>query len=98
MAEFHRESLIWAQEATTEGHLTFLLAVYLCFLVCLFTFLVFDFNSYRFFSPQVCGSDLGKMGAPVLELHGVVVVFLACFRGELRPAAPPPSGQGGRSP
>lgn len=53
MAEFHRESLIRAQGATTEGHLIFLLAgpvaVYLCFLVCLFTFLFFDFNSYFFF-------------------------------------------------
>lgn len=55
MAELHRESLIWARGATTEGHLTFLLAgpvaVYLCFLVCLFTFLFFNFNSYGFFFP-----------------------------------------------
>lgn len=52
MAEFHRESLIRAQGAITEGHVTFLLAGpvadYLCFLVCLFTLLFFDFNSYIF--------------------------------------------------
>lgn len=53
MAELPGESLAWAQEATTKA-IFFLagpVAVYLCFLVGLFTFLFFDFNSYIIFSP-----------------------------------------------
>ena len=75
MAEFHGESLVWAQEATAEGHLTFLLAgpvvVYLCFLVCLFTFLFFFFLIVTFLG--------GKMGALALKLHRVLLLFSCLF-------------------
>lgn len=69
---------MWAQGATTEGHVTFLLAgpvaVYLCFLVvCLLSCFLILIVTH---SPQVRGSDLGKVGALILKPYRVVVFFL----------------------
>lgn len=64
MAEFHRESLIRAQGATIEGHVTFLLAGpvadYLCFLVCLFTLLFFLILIVTFSLPKFVAQTLGR--------------------------------------